>query len=87
MSPSRTLLALALACLASACAIRKPAAPAPEHDKRWTAIDSLAGIGQYATALQRTDSLLQLALVSGDWRTEFAAWIRRGAFLDYTGQP
>ncbi|MBK9175293.1 MAG: hypothetical protein IPM46_02930 [Flavobacteriales bacterium] len=84
----RTFFALSLLVLLAACASRKPAATTlPEKDTRWAAIDSLAGIGQYATALRRTDSILKVAQASGDWRTEFMAWARRSGFLDATGQP
>ncbi len=44
---------------------------------RWTAVDSLVSIGQYAEALERTDALLMEAQTSGEWRSEFAAWARR----------
>lgn len=81
------LLVAVSAMLLAACATRKPATALPERDNRWAQVDSLAGIGQYASALAMTDSILSAAQAAGDWRTEFAAWSRRGGFLDYTGQP
>ncbi|MBL7982112.1 MAG: hypothetical protein JNL52_09905 [Flavobacteriales bacterium] len=54
-------------------------------DPRWAAIDSLVGIGQYASALERTDALLAEAQTSGEWRLEFAAWARRAVFQEFTG--
>lgn len=86
MRPQNLLVAVS-AILLVACATRKPAASLPERDSRWAQVDSLAGIGQYASALAKTDSIRSAAQAAGDWRTEFAAWSRRGAFLDYTGQP
>ncbi len=56
-----------------------------EADPRWTAIDSLSRIGQYATALDRTQELLDEAQGAGDWRTEFRAWQHRGQYRSYTG--
>jgi len=61
--------------------VKQPDAP----DPRWTAIDSLSRIGQYATALERTQALLDEAQASGDWRTEFRAWQHRGQYRGYTG--
>lgn len=87
MRTHRQFLLATAALLLAACATRKPASSSSEKDTRWVAIDSLAGIGQYVTALTQTDSLLLVAQASGDWRTEFMAWSRRSGFLDATGQP
>ena len=54
-------------------------------DPRWAAIDSLDGIGQYATALERTETILDRARADGDWRTEFKAWMYRSRFQQTTG--
>ena len=62
-----TLAALTL----YACRTKKPLVSLAEPDPRWEVIDSFAGIGQYATALERTDALLEEAKTTSDWRTEF----------------
>ncbi len=54
-------------------------------DPRWAAIDSLVSIGQYASALERTDALLAEAQTSGEWRLEFAAWARRAVCQEQIG--
>ncbi|HRD52015.1 MAG TPA: MG2 domain-containing protein [Flavobacteriales bacterium] len=79
----RILLPILLLSLVSACRSKKPLASVP--DPRWAVIDSLAGIGQYATALERTDVLLNEAKAANDWRTEFKAWMRRAGFQELTG--
>lgn len=56
-----------------------------DPDPRWTHIDSLSDIGQFATALAHTDTLLFDAQVTDDWRTEFRAWMYRGRFQRMTG--
>lgn len=78
---------LLLAFTLSACSTSKntmSTGPATS-DPRWAAIDSLVGIGQYATALERTDALLAEAQTSGEWRLEFAAWARRAVCQELTG--
>lgn len=54
-------------------------------DPRWSAVDSLQRLGQFATALQRTDVLLEEALANGDWRNEYRAWCYRAVFIPATG--
>lgn len=51
----------------------------------WSKIDSLSAIGQYATALTATESLLAEARAGKDWRTEFRAWMYKGRFMEGTG--
>ena len=69
----------------AACRSKKPIAAGSLPDPRWAVIDSLAGIAQYATALERTDALLDEARVAGDWRTEFMAWTRRATYQELIG--
>lgn len=76
-----TLAALTL----YACRTKKPLVSLAEPDPRWEVIDSFAGIGQYATALERTDALLEEAKATSDWRTEFKAWSRRASYQELTG--
>ncbi len=77
---------LLLVLLATACAQQKPmTSKASDQDPRWTAIDSLAEQGLYASALELTDSLLAQAQRSGDWRNEFRAWMQRSMYLRNTG--
>ncbi|MBL7953265.1 MAG: hypothetical protein JNM62_16280 [Flavobacteriales bacterium] len=54
-------------------------------DPRWATIDSLSQLGQYATALDRTQAILEESKANGDWRTEFRAWQYRGQYRSYTG--
>jgi len=54
-------------------------------DPRWTAIDSLSNIGQYASALEQVNALLSDAQVQDDWRTEFKAWMYRSTNEERTG--
>ncbi|HRH68365.1 MAG TPA: alpha-2-macroglobulin family protein [Flavobacteriales bacterium] len=54
-------------------------------DPRWAVVDSLSDLGQYATALERTEALLNEAQASGEWRTEFRAWMYRNRFQGYIG--
>jgi hypothetical protein len=82
---SRLLLPFLLLTLVGGCRSKKPIASKPVHDPRWAVIDSLAGIGQYASALERTDELLSEAGAEGDWRTEFTAWVRRASFQEMIG--
>jgi hypothetical protein len=67
-------IAFVLGCSSS----RKQTVELKDHDPRWARIDSLHELGQYATALELTDTLLRQAQVTGDWRTEFRAWMYRG---------
>lgn len=57
----------------------------PDPDPRWAVIDSLSDIGQYATALGRTEAVLTEAREKADWRTEFKAWMYKARFEQYTG--
>ena len=82
---SHVLLPLLLLTLAGGCRSKKPIASGFVPDPRWAVIDSLAGIGQYATALERTDALLNEARAANDWRAEFKAWMRRAGFQELTG--
>ena len=54
-------------------------------DHRWTVIDSLVNIGQYATALEKVEALRIEAAGTGDWRTEFRTWVRRSECQLMTG--
>ncbi len=56
-----------------------------KSDPRWTTVDSLANKGLYASALERTDEILSAAQRSGDWRTEFRAWMQRATYQRRTG--
>lgn len=55
-------------------------------DPRWAQVDSLANIGQYASALARTEALLAEAQGTQNWRMEFRAWAYRDRFFAYTGR-
>ncbi|MGV3636231.1 MAG: alpha-2-macroglobulin family protein [Flavobacteriales bacterium] len=55
-------------------------------DPRWSAVDSLQRLGQFATALERTEALLNEARAAGDWRNEYRAWHYRSAFLPVIGR-
>ena len=52
----------------------------PVPDPRWAAIDSLAAIGQFASALDATGTILSQAQLDGDQLTEFRAWMYKGRF-------
>ncbi len=54
-------------------------------DPRWRPIDSLANIGQYASALEAVERLREAAAAAGDWRTEFRTWVRKGEFQPMVG--
>ncbi len=58
---------------------------ATKQDPAWAKIDSLANLGQYATALAATEALLAGAQEKQDWRTEFRAWMYKGRFMQQTG--
>lgn len=81
-----SLLLLAFASLFITCRSKREAVSNTHTtDPRWAAIDSLSRIGQYATALDRTEAILEESKTSGDWRTEFRAWQCRGQYRAYTG--
>ncbi len=67
------------------CSDQRRTVESTAPDPRWAAIDSLDGIGQYATALERTEVILDRARTGGDWRTEFKAWMYRSRFQQATG--
>ena len=81
-----SLLLLSLVPLFITCRTKRETV-STEHtaDPRWAAIDSLSQLGQYATALEHTQALLNEAQAHGDWRTEFRAWQYRGQYRAYTG--
>jgi hypothetical protein len=58
-------IVLVLGCSTKRTAINT--SPFPE-DPRWARIDSLAGIGQYASALSMTEPLLAEARTNGDYQ-------------------
>lgn len=76
---------LLFATLISACMHQKQVVTSAAADQRWAAIDSLAGLGQYASALTLTDDVLADARAASDWRTEYAAWARRSWYQQLTG--
>lgn len=55
-------------------------------DPRWSAVDSLQRLGQFASALERTEALLTEARAAGDWSNEYRAWHYRSAFLPVIGR-
>ena len=69
-----TTLLLAFVPLFITCRNRHNTVSTPPSDPRWTTIDSLRQLGQYASALERSDALLAEARTAGDWRTEYRAW-------------
>lgn len=80
------LAGLTLAALLGCATAKHAAKPTPmASDPTWSRIDSLDRLGQYATALAATEKLLGRAQASGDWRTEFRAWMYKGRFQQYTG--
>lgn len=80
------LAGLTLAALLGCATAKHAAKPKPmASDPTWSRIDSLDRLGQYATALAATEKLLGRAQASGDWRTEFRAWMYKGRFQQYTG--
>ena len=88
MSIHRSALGLLLiAALLGACATnRKPVNTSDQaSDPRWSRIDSLSDIGQYATALELSDEVRVEAMAQGDWRTEFRAWMYILRSKAYTG--
>lgn len=82
----RSLVVLLVALFLAACAGSKNAAQQePASDPRWSVIDSLERLGQFASALERTDTILAEAARSGDWRTEFKAWAYRSNYRALMG--
>ncbi len=82
----RTTLLLSFALLFITCRSKREVVNSgTPPDPRWTAVDSLQRIGQYATALVHTDTLLAKARATGDWRTEYRAWSYRAMFVPATG--
>jgi hypothetical protein len=80
------LASLASFVIVLSCAQRKPATTSSaEGDPQWKKIDSLSNIGQYATALQLTEKILEKAKASGDWRQQFKAQQYRSRFQEMTG--
>ncbi len=60
-------------------------APLKENDPRWVRVDSLANLGQYASALALTDTILAEARSGGDFQLEFRAMMQRAQFQQMTG--
>lgn len=89
MHPSRSLLALLVVpALFLTCTNgrRSIGGSTPKDtDPRWGLVDSLSNIGQYASALERTQEILADARTKGEWRTEFRAWMNKGRFETLTG--
>lgn len=83
---ARPLLFLALVPLFITCRTNRQTVKSPHTpDPRWAAIDSLSALGQYATALERTQTVLDESAATGDWRAEYRAWQYRTRFRAYTG--
>lgn len=80
-----TILLLAFVPLFITCRNRHEVVSTPPTDPRWTAIDSLRQLGQYASALERSDALLAEARTMGDWRTEYRAWTYRTSLVPALG--
>ncbi|MBK8948854.1 MAG: hypothetical protein IPM68_08345 [Flavobacteriales bacterium] len=81
-----SFLVLLSAAVLGACRTHKnPVHTGPATDARWAQVDSLAGIGQYATALELSGTIRSEAVAEGDWRTEFKAWMHVLRFRAYTG--
>lgn len=83
-----TLLLLAAPAVFLTCTNSRKAASTSvqkDTDPRWVVIDSLNGIGQYATALEHTNIILAEARLKDDWRTEFRAWMKKGQLQALTG--
>ena len=81
-----SILVLLSAAVLGACRTHKnPVHTGPATDARWAQVDSLAGIGQYATALELSGTIRSEALAEGDWRTEFKAWMHVLRFRAYAG--
>lgn len=79
-------LVFSVTVLLAACAgSKRPLGNTLTGDPRWIVVDSLIGLGQYASALERTDTILAEAMRSGDQRTEFKAWMRHAEYGAYVG--
>jgi hypothetical protein len=88
MSIHRSALGLLLiAALLAACATDRTSVNTSHQtsDPRWSRIDSLSDIGQYATALELSDEVRVEAMAQSDWRTEFRAWMYILRSKAYTG--
>ncbi|HEX2617447.1 MAG TPA: MG2 domain-containing protein, partial [Flavobacteriales bacterium] len=69
------------------CATKQATVSTPTPvDPRWAQVDSLTGIGQYATALAHVDLLKAEARAKNDPQTEFRAWMYTGRLKQYTGE-
>lgn len=67
--------AVVLGCATKQATVSVPSSP---EDPRWARIDSIAGLGQYATALAEVDVLKAEARAKGDDLAEFRAWMVTG---------
>lgn len=84
----KVLLTLsAIAVVLFSCASLSKTTPMTDvqQDPRWVQVDSLTGLGQYATALTATEVILGDASAKDDWRTAFRAWMYRSRLQGYTG--
>jgi hypothetical protein len=79
------LLVLLVSALGGCAQGKRTGSTTDKGDPRWTTIDSLANKGLFASALERTNDILSAAQRSGDWRTEFRAWMQRSTFQRRTG--
>lgn len=83
---TRTFLLSTLLLLAGCLAKRDlGVVPGAAKDPRWQRIDSLDALGQYATALQMSNDVLQQAMERGDQLEEFRAWMHTARFQTWTG--
>ncbi len=80
-----TLMAASVVLLS--CASQRKTTPMTDakQDPRWVPVDSLTGLGQYATALTATEAILTDASATHDWRTAFRACMYRSRLQGYTG--
>jgi hypothetical protein len=88
MRCARTLLLFPLLPLLITCSTPRTTVnndAVPTKDPRWGEVDSLANIGQYASALERTNILMGEAQRDNDWRKEYRAWAYSGTFKMRTG--
>ena len=82
------LLALASIAVLFACTSKRLTAtwdPTRDPDPRWAHIDSLASLGQFASALSATDTMLEEAHAKGDMQLEFRALMNHAHFKQLTG--
>ncbi len=79
--------AMLVIALLPGCGTNKQVVDAPlrSADPRWAGVDSLMSIGQYATALEGTERILQEATTPEDWRARFKAYLLRGQLKQMTG--